>query len=607
MSYDASFDFPYKKITMNDDEIRLKISEIKNNIPKSSSQPYRLAAIQQKLNLIDGTYQGKYIKIITTNDLYDKVNVLTDYFNERSRMKCSFNNYLEPINYFRIYNKKILRDVPNKDPHEIREYIYSHIKECNLFKVSTATFVYNFFKATNILDFSSGWGDRLLAACALGAKYFGVDPNIDNHEGYNNIIKYAGNSAHQRVYRSGAEYLPKSVVDAWIKQNGKFDLIFTSPPYFDYEIYSSSLQSVSSYAASTEHWLTYFLFVVLIKYIPYLEVGGTLGIYIQDIRNKLIVCEPIVLFMLSFYADIEFSGIITENLPMLLFKKTNKNTVTNKEIEKKFMITYPKVYELVHRLIKRKLYLNYTIDTTLQRYDNYLVVDDNVENNIYFRTYFKYFIQDDAHTNIVTYGSKKSILPYYLSKVAHMLKKKSTFYCPHVEDDHTRYDNNMNFVASQFSSAILDAKKQFDLNIIEIDIETTKKQLSVLEQSIPHTTDDYVVTFTNYDPSIQNIMRETIYETVTILDMDVEFVGTIFVAVSSTLEIVCLYDIFRFAKFFIVQSGSHDFTKSYEMGRTTLIYAEYAFVEDAPRNGGNIRSYFDKYKVPDDILWLSAI
>ena len=32
-------------------------------------------------------------------------------------------------------------------------------------------------------------------------------------------------------------------------------------------------------------------------------------------------CEPIILFLGTFYPNMEFSGIISENLPMLLFKK----------------------------------------------------------------------------------------------------------------------------------------------------------------------------------------------------------------------------------------------------------------------------------------------
>jgi hypothetical protein len=615
MTYNPSRDFPYKKLFMNQDEVIKKISEIKNHIPKYSTQPYRPLAIYQKLNLISGKYYDKFIKIITTDDLYDKVNVLTDYFNEQSRMKCSFNYYLEPINYFRTYNKKILHDVKSKTPYNMREYIYAHVKECNLFKVSTAAFVYDFFKATHILDFSSGWGDRLLAACALNIKYFGIDPNVDNHDGYNNIIKYAGDSNMQQVYRSGAEYLPNDIINTRVIQHGKFDLIFTSPPFFDYEIYSSSLQSISSYTASAEHWLVYFLFVVLIKYIPYLQINGTMGIYIQDIKNKFIVCEPTVLFVLSFYSNMEFSGIITENFPMLLFKKKSNDIMTNKDIESKFMSAYSNIYKLSHRLIKQQLYNNYIIETTFR--DN--IVNDNVENNIYFRTFFKCFVQDETHTNIITYGSRKSIMPYYVAKAAHMLKKSSTFYCPKIEKDPSKYDKNMNFLLLQFSQKILDAKKQFGLNVLEIDVEMNKKQISFIKNIIPVTPQDLVINFTDYEPRIKNIMRETINETVAIMGIDPNFTGTIFVAVSVTLEIECLYDVFRSAKFFVVQTNKMDLTNSYEMSRTTLVYSEYMFAQDVSANdmsknvpcipNANCKIWpsFKEHAAEGDLLWLSAV
>ena len=627
-NHDALKDFPYKKLIMDPDDIANKISDIKNNIPKYSTEPYRPTAIHQKLNLIDGKYYGKYIKIITTADLYEKVNVLTDYFNEQSRMKCSFNYYMEPINYFRVYKKKIMYDLKkNKkeiNPHNVREYIYSHIKECNLFKVSTAVFVYDFFKAKHILDFSSGWGDRLLAACALGITYFGIDPNINNHEGYNNIIKIAGNGT-QKVYRSGAEYLPNDIISSRIKKYGKFDLIFTSPPYFDYEVYSGSLQSISSYTASAEYWLVYFLFVVIVKYIPFLETNGTLGIYIQDIKNKFIVCEPIVLFILSFFPNMEFSGIISENFPMLLFKKkSDEITGTEKNMEHNFIKTYPKIYQLSHRLIKRNLFNCYDIETTYSKYNlnntDVHIINDNVENNVYFRTFFKLLVQDESHTNVVTYGSRMTTMVYFLAKAAYILNKTCEFYCPKIEKDVSKTDGDMNFLPLSFYPKILDAKKNYGLKVIEVDVEMTKKQITYIKNMIEPKLNDILINFTDYDQHIKNITRETIFETITILGIDTNFTGTIFLTVSVTLAVECLYDIFRSAKFYIVQTNHWDYTKSYEMGRTTLVYSEYLFSQNVPDNkmpppeinciphiSCKIWELFKTHAIEGDILWMNAI
>jgi len=555
-------DFPYKKYDMDLDDVIQRIDNIKNNIPQSSSQPYRPVGIQQKLGLIKGTYDGKYIKIITPDDAYDKVNVLTDYFNEPSRMKCSFNYYLEPIVYYHTFKDKILRELENekKDPTpvNIREYIYLHIKECNLFKVTTAVFIYDMFQAKHILDFSSGWGDRLLAACALKKKYFGIDPNVDNHAGYQHIIKTAGDPSMQTVYPSGAEYLPYEIIDKRVQEHGKFDLIFTSPPYFDYEIYSNKLQSISSYMTSSEYWLVYFIFVVIIKYLPYLTVGGTFGLYIQDIHNRFIVCEPIVLFILSFYSNLEFSGVISENLPTILFKKKSDDVSVSKDMEEKFKKTYPNVYRLTHRLIKRQLYDSYRIETYLIK-DKNITLHDNVENNIYYRTFFKLFVQDDIHKTIISYGSRSDTLIYYLAKACHVLDKKCVFYCP-------KHDLN----ESPLSSQIMHAKQKYGLHVIEIDVPIIKKQIPYIRSIIKTDIHDLLMEFTNVDPQLKNIMIETILETVSILGIDTNFSGTIFLTVKFPVLIECLYAVFKKAKFYVDQENNNDYTKSFELDRTIV-------------------------------------
>jgi hypothetical protein len=615
-------DFPYKKLFMDPDEVKKKILNIKNNIPIFSSNSYKPLAIHQKLNLITGKYYDKYIKIITPDDLYEKVNILTDYFNEKSRMKCSFNLNLEPIKYFTLYKKKIYHDLGqnNINPQNIREYIYLHSKECNLFKVSTAAFVYDFFKAKHILDFSAGWGDRLLAACALQIPYFGIDPNLDNHKGYQDIINLAGTGGDtQEIFQSGAEYLPKNIIHERTQKYGKFDLIFTSPPYFDYEIYSSNLQSISSYAVSAAYWLVYFLFVVLIRYIPFLEIGGTLGLYIQDIKNKFIVCEPIVLFILSFYPNMEFSGIISEKFPILLFKKKENIVSIDKKSEENFMKTYPQIYQLSHRLIKRDLYNCYDIETKYFKYASYNVIDDNVDNNIYFRSFFKLLIQDDMHDKIITYGSKISNLVYYLAKITYMLNKTCEFYCPKIENDYSRTDANMNFLSLDFSLKILAAKNNFGLKIIEVDVAPTKKQLAFIASSIILDSKSIMISFNNYDNRLRNIMIETILETMTILKIDTNFTATIFLTVSMPLLIECLYEIFKYAKFFVVQTNKKNYLKTYEMIRTTLVYSDYYFSQNIekknipveinciPHSSCKIWDIFQDNAVEGDILWLDAI
>lgn len=621
--------FPYKTYFTKSSDVMEKIKNIKNNIPSYSDKPYRFTAISNKLGLVNGKYYDKYIKIITPESAYEQVNTLTDYFNEKSRMNCSFDYYKEPVNYWKSNKKKILFDIQKSGkeltPYNIREYIYGHIKECNLFKVTTAIFVYNFLKATHILDFSAGWGDRLLSACGLNIKYFGIDPNINNHDGYNKIIEFAGKKDFQTVFQSGAEYLPKSVIEDRVKKYGLFDLIFTSPPYFDHEIYASSLQSISSYSNSSEYWLVYFLFVVLIKYIPYLSVDGTLCLYIQDIYNKMTACEPIILFLGTFYPNMEFSGIISENLPMLLFKKKSENIPKINEImENKFKIAYPLVYELADKLVKRKLYDYYTIDTKITPYkintNTITIIDDVVSNNIYFRSFFKYIIQLPGTNKFLSYGSKMGTMIYYLSKACFSLNKSCYYYCPKIEPNLDQTDGDLNFIPLKNSSLINSAIQKYNLKLIEIDVDMTKKQISYIKHIIRPKSDELVIPFAEFSNQLRNIMTETILETMMILGIDVNFSGTIFLSVSITILLGCLYTVFKKAKFFVVQLNNSDYSNYYEMSRTIVVNSEYKFSqnvtnEDIPpvdikcvKNiNCKVWKYFKMHAVEKDILWMSDI
>lgn len=72
---------------------------------------------------------------------------------------------------------QVLRDTLAKDgaitPAMVRERAYSSSKEwkeCTQFKPSLVVAVIQYFRATRVLDFSAGWGDRLTGAIAAGVE-----------------------------------------------------------------------------------------------------------------------------------------------------------------------------------------------------------------------------------------------------------------------------------------------------------------------------------------------------------------------------------------------------------------------------------------------------
>ena len=303
----------------------------------------------------------KYISIITKKDDYAKIDKLVDYFNEKPRMNsCRRDKIDSPIN---IWNKnpQILEpwiQHQKKNKKEItcinlREQLWKMGYECNAFKATLAFSIYKIFKPKRILDFSSGWGDRLLAAMAYNVeRYLGYDPNPQLQNGYQEMIQmFSSNNNVNNNYEIITEPFERSE-----KRNEMFDLIFTSPPYFDFETYVSSdkitciTQSIMNYPKLND-WIINFLFTSLYKCWDYLIIGGNMVIHLSDVYKTNFV-EVMILFVLGWCKGARMDGSIAsigdcgKPRPLWIFHKT-ENKMNDYISIKKMEKYYPEIFALL--------------------------------------------------------------------------------------------------------------------------------------------------------------------------------------------------------------------------------------------------------------------
>jgi 16S rRNA G966 N2-methylase RsmD len=99
------------------------------------------------------------------------------------------------------------------------------------FKMCNATYLYKKYHATKVLDFTAGWGGRMLGAINLGIEYIGIDTNINLKRGYDQMIELFGCEEKCKMLWQSALEVDYSTLD--------YDFVFTSPPYEDIEIYSN--------------------------------------------------------------------------------------------------------------------------------------------------------------------------------------------------------------------------------------------------------------------------------------------------------------------------------------------------------------------------------
>lgn len=147
----------------------------------------------------------------------------------------------EQVKFLDTLVKRWKKQVPS-DPHKrlVAQYevFQLYFGTINQFRPAVAKWLYCALGAkTGILDFSAGWGGRCLAAMALGIPYIGVDANTRLEVPYKKMIQLYEHKPDVTLL-----FQPSETVDF---SKFKYDLVFTSPPYFMLEKYEKMPQYTS--------------------------------------------------------------------------------------------------------------------------------------------------------------------------------------------------------------------------------------------------------------------------------------------------------------------------------------------------------------------------
>jgi len=169
----------------------------------------------------------------------------------------------------------------------------------NMFRPAVAKWLYKRYNAqVGVLDFSAGWGGRMLGALALGVPYIGVETNrnlIDPY--YRLMVDYNPFNAPVRMIWRKAEDTDFSTM--------QYDVVMTSPPYYTLEKYAH----MPEYTSKEEFYNT-FLIPVITKAWLYLKPNGHMILNMpvelyEAIRTHL----PPLLEVLEYHKASRHSGI----------------------------------------------------------------------------------------------------------------------------------------------------------------------------------------------------------------------------------------------------------------------------------------------------------
>ena len=268
-----SVEYPYLKYFM-------KKSEMKERFEKMKTLNFNQLNGNKKVIHIDYNVDKEY-------------NRITDYFTNECRMTCVFKGKTSAFEYYQknkgtILENSLIKNKFNYDKFE--EYMFNNSGMCNNFQVSIIMNIFNRFKPKRILDSSAGWGDRLVASIAYSQKnnstvsYTGADPNKCLKPLYKKIIKDLATKEEQkeklfRVINKPFEKVTKKDL------TGDYDLAFTSPPFWETEVYENNKnQSVFGFKTEKE-WVEGFLNKLAQINIDNLVKGGHLVIYVPDYKE----------------------------------------------------------------------------------------------------------------------------------------------------------------------------------------------------------------------------------------------------------------------------------------------------------------------------------
>lgn len=315
--------------------------EVSKNLKKRKKEDYALLEKRVKtttcqLSDVNKAMISKHIKLITSADAIEDFNKLkriganalnvssrcqignntVDYFtfterlNTKGKYDTSFYEFVADVDIFKkkrfISNMFSYYDTTKnknktKNKYVVLKEVYNIcISAINIFRPLVAMEIYSKYKPTSVLDFTCGWGGRLIGACALNVpKYVGIDINSNLTVPYAEMSQFLSNlcSTEIKLYVEDAVHFDYASVT--------YDMVLTSPPYFFLEKYSNN----SDYENSKTKMIETFYAPVITATYTHLQQGGHYCLNVnKEIYEK--VCVKIL-------------GQATEAIPFKKSKRQN--------------------------------------------------------------------------------------------------------------------------------------------------------------------------------------------------------------------------------------------------------------------------------------------
>lgn len=245
------------KAKNNKTKNKAKNNKAKNKAKNNKTKKLRIKPDNRKYSDTNYPYRNhtkkqaieSFKKLKAARDISSKSltgNITVNYGTEALRIKTKYRgkSNLERWKNPKARNKMIQfakrlqqYDIDNKNINpgptiSLQRAISMQWGTINTMRPAAALNIYKKYKAKCVLDFTAGWGARMIAAAALDINYIGIDSNKKLKPGYKKI-----QSTIKPYTKSKINMIFKEAEKVDFSKLPRYDFVFTSPPYEYLEVY----------------------------------------------------------------------------------------------------------------------------------------------------------------------------------------------------------------------------------------------------------------------------------------------------------------------------------------------------------------------------------
>lgn len=169
-----------------------------------------------------------------------------------------------------------------------------------------------------VFDPCAGWGGRMLGTVANGWDYIACEPNSKTYQGLLNILELIDTKCEVSIHNIPAENFKFS-------EQEKVDVVITSPPYFNLEVYNQEANQSYNKFRKYEDWRDQWLEPLIVNCLSILKEDGISAWNVMNMKNRDFVGDVLKIHENNGWKVVNTVGF---NSPLANIRKLKNKDVT---------------------------------------------------------------------------------------------------------------------------------------------------------------------------------------------------------------------------------------------------------------------------------------